>query len=817
MYSNYREQPTTISSSDSESDVEEALTMGVEAALRLRSSELSRGNMVPVNVARTVPSHISASVAHDIHIESARVHSSSPQRVRQVPGKEKLGMLARPRQKQGTATPIHVPQNSMSREQIMSYRKSVREMHQVPVFRSDVPDVTSEDNLQRGLGVSGGLRRSSAKITKDDVEVMLDELARVKIAEDEEVVDTPSEMTVSLKQHQREGVAWMVRNEMNVKRRGGILGDDMGLGKTVQALALLMAHKPRVGEKHGTLVVAPVATLNHWKNEAETRFKPGTLSVLVYYGSNRERFDDVLGDYDLVITSIGNVASGWEADSTPRVFDLSEHDRELRDNSSLAASSCALFRVRWRRIIVDEAHELRNRKSKKSMACCDLVAQYRWCLSGTPIQNSLEDAYSLLRFLRIQPYCKLRMFRDLESREDRGMGVVRTILSSLMLRRRKVIVAKTTQLELPVRYSYNHRVSLAPAERVCYFLLARFGTSMASWLSRASYQEMLSKLGLLRQAASHPAIANASAGAVSGALVPGVRLDIKLSTFASTMTLQMDDGAVMPPMCGSGAGAFCGYCTRDIDFTCEFNVHVCGGYLCSECAKGGKLDRRCSTCLSEKPAVDPKSWIRMHAASSNGIKLDNQVIERINQQYLGLNAAPSSKMERILQILKSVDKHCKSDKVVIFTEHLEFIAIASPYLAKNGFPNLPYTGSMTKPKRDKAIEDFASDPSLRVLLVSKKAGNVGINLTMANHVIVESVWWNPAVDGQAVDRVYRIGQTKPVHVHVLISKGTVEEKVYDIQEAKRQLINSAVNDDTSAKAVTLRRDDLVNIFRSIHS
>ncbi|KAJ2502643.1 hypothetical protein GGH96_000932 [Coemansia sp. RSA 1972] len=518
-----------------------------------------------------------------------------------------------------------------------------REQH--PESVRDASSTGQTLQLRSAALVVSGNRRKTSKMTKAEIDMMMDGLTRIKISDDE-LIDTPSEMTVPLMEHQREGIAWMVRNEQNKKRRGGLLGDDMGMGKTVQALALMVANKPKPGRSHATLVVAPASTVYQWEKEALKLFKDGTFNrIIVYHGPNRNKLVDSFADCDLVITTFDIVSIEWGNPKTEKMFDLDANERKQRDKHVQELTNSPLFWTSWRRLIIDEAHQLRNYETKKSMACCDLVARYRWMLSGTPIQNDLTDVYSVLRFLRIQPYCRYSKFDALKCHPDRGLGTVRSYLQALMLRRTKASQKKTSLLQLPPRYSYIHRLAMSPKM-------------------------------------------------------------------------------------------------------------VQTSHLCAD--------------LVLAPNVD---------------------------------------------IVQETDKHNPTDKTVIFSEHITMIELLSSFLAANGFANAMYYGKHNMFVRNKTLTDFSSNANTRVLLVSKHAGYSGINLTAANHVIIESLWWNPTVDEQAADRVYRIGQTKPVHVHTLISQNTFDEKMYEIQEARRKLINDVVG-DAAAKSDNLTHDEKMSILAS---
>ncbi|KAJ2889345.1 hypothetical protein GGI21_003745 [Coemansia aciculifera] len=189
------------------------------------------------------------------------------------------------------------------------------------------------------------------------------------------------------------------------------------------------------------------------------------------------------------------------------------------------------------------------------------------------------------------------------------------------------------------------------------------------------------------------------------------------------------------------------------------------------------------------------------------------MIERLHQVY-SVGSRPSSKMLRVLLILWAMRRGNPEDKCVVFCEHLEAIRLIAAYIGQRGFPSIIYHGSMTKKQRDAALSSFASDRDVPVLIVSKRAGAVGINITAANHVILESAWWNPSIDSQAIDRVHRIGQTKNVHVHILIAQNTVDEKMHAIQESKRSLIDSVIGRTVDDERKRLNVNDILYMLQS---
>ncbi|KAI1433886.1 hypothetical protein GGR50DRAFT_704915 [Xylaria sp. CBS 124048] len=251
---------------------------------------------------------------------------------------------------------------------------------------------------------------------------------------DTPVVDIPmwerekesSAMVMRLMQHQRAGLTWLMKQEQGAYK-GGILADDMGLGKTIQAIALILARPTNDGARKTTLIVVPTALLDQWYREIYDKIKPGRrLKTLVYHGPKRRNTTVAkLMSHDVVITTYGIVASEW----------TNIHEKR-NSNVAVLLAPHAIFH----RIILDEAHNIKNRKSIAFKAIDCLRGTYRLCLTGTPMMNRVDELYSLVRFLRIEPYQAWETFRPMASSAtlssaSSGMKQLQVLLSRIFLRR----------------------------------------------------------------------------------------------------------------------------------------------------------------------------------------------------------------------------------------------------------------------------------------------------------------------------------------------------------------------------------------------
>lgn len=346
-----------------------------------------------------------------------------------------------------------------------------------------------------------------------------------KDAEEEEGEDKSrvEGLSVPLLPHQVEGVEWMKGRELGpVKKgkvpKGGLLADDMGLGKTLQSIALILGNrKPSdMGNEKNkiektTLVVAPLALIRQWEAELKEKVtEDHKLRVLVHHGPQRtKRFED-LRKYDVVIT-------------TYQIL-VSEH------NHTSASVQAGCFGLHWYRVILDEAHTIKNRNAKATKACYELRSVYRWCLSGTPMQNNLDELQSLVKFLRIKPYDDLREWKehfDLPMKNGKGDVAMRRLhglLQCFMKRRTKEILKKdgalstggkkgegdeksaTSSFKVTERKVVTVAAEFTPAERRFYDRLEkRTDKSLEAMMrSKVNYASALVLLLRLRQACDHP-------------------------------------------------------------------------------------------------------------------------------------------------------------------------------------------------------------------------------------------------------------------------------------------------------------------------
>ncbi|TGJ84545.1 hypothetical protein E0Z10_g4240 [Xylaria hypoxylon] len=250
----------------------------------------------------------------------------------------------------------------------------------------------------------------------------------------------PIALQKKLMPHQHVGLTWLINQEQS-PHKGGILADDMGLGKTIQAIALILCRPPEDGTRKTTLIVVPTSLLRQWEREIDDKVKPGHKLRTVIFHSAKKRNMTVarLLSYDIVLTTYGTLAHEWK-----QIYE------NRKTEGAVLLASHAIFH----RIILDEAHNVKNRNSQASKAVDCLRSTYRLCMTGTPLMNRLDELYPLVRFLRIAPYREWENFRrnltSIKGGETRALKQLHVLLGRILLRRtEKTMVDGQPILNLP--------------------------------------------------------------------------------------------------------------------------------------------------------------------------------------------------------------------------------------------------------------------------------------------------------------------------------------------------------------------------------
>ncbi|XP_053995796.1 transcription termination factor 2-like [Hylaeus anthracinus] len=603
---------------------------------------------------------------------------------------------------------------------------------------------------------------------------------------EEQKADDPPGLKVRLMPHQQHALAWLMWREQQ-RPPGGVLADDMGLGKTLTMISLIVVakrfrstddssdeewtnNKTTLKHRGGTLVVCPASLLSQWENEILNRCRRGLLSIELYHGTNRETVPKRLARNDVVITTY-NILS-----------------REYKSRSTT-------YKIHWDRVILDEAHIVRNHKSQASVAVCGLVANKRWALSGTPIQNKEMDLYSIFKFLQCTPFDDLRVWkRWVDNRDHSGHKRLATVMNTLMLRRTKQELQDKGALQcLPDKTIEEIIVELDKQEMLIYEKVLIYSrTLFAQFLSQRAEKHHMNDLA--SGAYDRPTFLsnpnrNTQFTKAQNKLL-SLHADVK-SHEILVLLLRLRQICVHPTLIHSMLDQ-------------------------EDMMESGIMDIE---------NVDPNMLIRMNSITlqdcdDNKHENDQEMgVDRRVTTNLLTSKNPVFKAERISSKMKVVLRKVeeileRNDKLIIVSQWTSMLNIVGSYLPSiKGATFSMFTGQVAIKDRQGVMDSFNSpnrDP--RILLLSLTAGGVGLNLVGGNHLLLIDIHWNPQLEVQAQDRIYRFGQKKNVSIYKFICKDTIEERIQQLQEKKVEIAQSVLSGGKTSVASKLTLNDLKSLF-----
>ena len=463
----------------------------------------------------------------------------------------------------------------------------------------------------------------------------------------EETAEVPEDLAGILRYYQKTGFKWL--KILDKYHFGGILADDMGLGKTVQMLSVIVDYAKNKDRKP-SLVVSPSSLTLNWQNEVK-KFT-NKLKTIVIRGTLQERkyLIENIKDYDLVITS----------------YDLLKRDIDIYKEKD----------YRFKYVIADEAQYLKNSNTKNAKAIKQIKADTRYALTGTPIENSLAELWSIFDFIMPGYLFTYRKFKNLyetpivKENDEKAMQKLKMLIEPFILRRNK----KEVLTELPEKTVTVMNNEMNEEQRNLYLnYLARAKQELAEQIKLNGYEnthmQILAALTRLRQICCHPSL-----------FIEGYK-----------------DG--------------------------------------------------------------------------------------------------SSKLDQCIEIIQ--DAITGGHKILLFSGYTSMFEIIEKELKKRNIVYFKLTGSTKVDDRIRLVDEFNENPEIKVFLISLKAGGTGLNLTGADMVIHYDPWWNVSTENQATDRAYRIGQKNNVQVYKLITKNSIEEKIYELQEKKAKLADNMLDTKTT--------------------
>ncbi|KAF8064179.1 RAD26-like SNF2 family DNA-dependent ATPase [Lyophyllum atratum] len=545
------------------------------------------------------------------------------------------------------------------------------------------------------------------------------------VLDEDKKISVPASINTYLRDYQRDGVQFLWRQYS--EGRGGLLGDDMGLGKTIQVISFLSAimHKNGViTDRHRRkehvsllqdlqawkkrrelppadatwptcLIIAPSTVVHNWQREFETW---GYFEVGLYNGTRKER-DPVLHDFkmgrlDVVLTT----------------FDLARRDIDILDS------------LPWTCVFVDEVHRVKNVTAKITVAYHQFLCNRRFGLTGTTIQNSYKEMWTILDWTNPGRLGTARQWQGF---------VVKPLTAGQSAGANEDERAKALVVALVLKNK------LLPN-----FFLRRTKDIIRNQLPKKTDEVVFCPL-TARQISVYKHILN---------MAPVQNL------------IHRDD----PCSCGSR----------------KSRKNCCGAFVPGDVFKFMSILIKLSNHLAlilPSPSDTADQIARNRALAELAFPegdIPKYGTAMMQPKFCGKWA--------VLELLLKEWRRDPTNKVLIFTKSVKLLEMLEFHLKSRGYGFLKLDGSTKQADRMPMIDKFHSDPSVFLFLISTLAGGTGLNLTGANKVVIFDPNWNPAHDLQAMDRAFRFGQTRDVSVYRLLGAGSVEELIYARQIYKQQ-------------------------------
>ncbi|KAK9908100.1 hypothetical protein WJX75_002756 [Coccomyxa subellipsoidea] len=604
-------------------------------------------------------------------------------------------------------------------------------------------------------------------------------------------------------------------------------------GKSEGKLLLPDIMSPDGSVAKRTLVVCPLCVAAQWVDEV--REKAPQLRVALYHGPNRARVFSpaLLACYDVIVTTYWVLASEFGA-----------------------SPQGSLYRVRWHRCILDEAHLIRNSRTNAAQAAAKIDATRRWCLTGTPIINAATDVHMLFVFLQYAPFDNIETFNRLirnkiqtvklrngnritpnQARRAEGYRELRTAMRAVTLRRMKSDQYNGQPLVvLPPKVITVSEMQFSEEEEAIYTAFEdKSQLDFKEYVRKgfgANYSHILVLLMRLRQVCIHPWLAQSKEDA-SRAAEEGSQEEENPNAHPSGLTVERA-AELLEKLTGGDAGE----CPICMDGAQDAVLTACAhGPFCRECIisslqhqGGDQAEGTCPLCRAELAPAKLFSAAQLQPPAPKDIEEEAAELEAAKGKdddwaLEEERFVSSSKLEAVVRLLEQYREQDEAagpgappTKTIVFSTFTRALDLLERRLRPGNIGFLRLDGRMRLSQRTDTIRAFARDPQARVLLASTKAAGMGLNVTCACRAVILDVWWNGAFEDQAVDRCHRLGQTREVHVSKLImmrrdpTKETVEQRIMAMQDAKREIAEAALGSEGTSGGARLSLNDLRVLF-----
>ncbi|KAK1725944.1 SNF2 super family protein [Colletotrichum acutatum] len=665
-------------------------------------------------------------------------------------------------------------------------------------------------------------------------------------------------MLSDMHNHQLVVGAWMRSRELNTvpkMPKGGILADSMGLGKTIETLSCIVrnqaSEKLRDEGKGPTLVVVPSGqTITQWMDEVRTHCNRKFARHIIHFKEKDKMDVDPLAFFNIVFASYHQLRR-----SIPCVETMEQKRREIADPEKykkwLAEATGVLHRIEWHRVVLDEAHAIKNHQTHSAYASFRLKAKYRWAVTGTPLINAASEFFSYLKFIRCHG---IQKFRDFE-RKFRA-GVIFSLTHSV--RTQGEYFLGQPILNLPTTKPTHQYLKLSKEEMVIFKMMEgcfrrKINRDIEQGTAANQMRSYLVMLLRLRQASTHPFLLEGMMAEYFTSndfqsikeklknLENGNTVYNQIGSWTQRQRIGMDvntEDSQLQPFGQSDFGlAFdmskqIQYLEKVLEIKRSKCVschqispsNSCGCVFCSNCvvvhlASKGRKCPRCRRFIGYPNPLKPfdneeggnagsttqtltdkeyaKGFDYTGFQHTEDDKDDKHAVRflQVADRHPHLPLTPSAKLTALKETVLRWQAEAPDDKIIIFSQFNVVMKLIGRLLEAEGIDFAYLSGKQNTEQRNRAVDEFQNGDKIKVLIVSLRAGGQCLNLTKANRVILMELWWNQAVEQQAFARVYRIGQIKETHFVRFSVDTPIEQRMLQMQASKILAINTALQDD----------------------
>ena len=564
-----------------------------------------------------------------------------------------------------------------------------------------------------------------------------------------------------LKTFQKQTVSWMLDQE--TQHQGGLLFNEPGTGKSICCLDLVVKTSCKK-----TLIICPAGLVSNWVNEIKkhTTFKDN--AIFVYTGRQRLQLQQTQ-DHIFFISSYSIV---------------SREICEIREDDNFQSGS--LFNNNFSRVILDEAHYIRNWNRKIFKSIMHIKSELKWVVTATPIFNKIDDIYSYFRFLELESIDSRKEWQRLIHDQSSGSGIRPFKRLNDVVNQHSLLLKKSNVLadELKPKNEVLVNVILTPFENDFYeslwdYSMQRMRALTLRLKNLSGLQDMNSKMMKqlltnnilvyilrLKQSCNNPWLVIGKMKRLEN-IQSLQRATERLAFFNTSMNMEEE----------------CPVCYDNI---ANSIASPCGHKCCNGC--WDKIMRfginKCPKCRSEIDTIDDIVSIAVNEPK-------NQESDEILENEIKC----SSKVKESLRIID--EKRALGEKIVIVSQWIKMLDIVKDIIIAK-YPDIKTVslqGDISMKKRMESVEAFQKDQRIEICFVSLMSSAEGINLTAANNLILLDTWWNDSKMIQVSDRIHRIGQLRDVNIYKLVVGGnnSIEERVQRLVSKKAKLKNLIMN------------------------